>query len=82
MFKLIVNANGLLSACPTVKDFVKIPYHTTGMALFDVRMSEAVWVQLSHERDNAFILADGLPERVADPSRVYFAVVNNRLNVA
>ncbi len=82
MFKLIVNGNGLLSACPTDKDFKKTTYHTVGMALFDVAMSEAVRVQLWHQRDNAWIVGEGLPERVDEPGRVYFEVLNDRLNVA
>lgn len=81
MFKLIVNMNGLLSACPTRKQFKELAYFTDGMFVQDVRISEEVWVQLWHERDNAFILATGLPDRVDEPGRVYFQVVNDRLTV-
>lgn len=82
MFKLIVNMNGLLSACPTTKQYKKLDYFTDGMFVQDVKIADDVWVQLWHERDNAFILAAGLPDRIDEPDRVYFQVVNGRLNVA
>jgi hypothetical protein len=79
--KLIVNRNGLLSACPTRDVFKANAFLTDPERFFVVQVyiTRETYQHLFENRDNAFILHKQLPVREDKPDRVYYQVVTGKL---
>lgn len=80
MYTLIVNRNGLLSACPTNDDFRTHQFATDGLIVLPAVMEKAVFFDLWQNRDDAYILHPDLPPMdEAKPGRVYYLYAEGRL---
>ena len=77
--QLIVNQNGLLSACPTDEDFARIAYHTDGLLVEPVAVHPSTYKHLWANRDNVYVLHPDLPEQVDEPGRVWYHIKNGHL---
>ncbi|GAB3734884.1 hypothetical protein [Spirosoma lituiforme] len=77
---LIVNKNGLVSACPThdlfdLGSFVTDPNLVVSMpVLFE---SEEAYQDLYDNRDNAFVLHESLPHKASMDGRVWFRLLKS-----
>ncbi|RIV21407.1 hypothetical protein DYU11_18550 [Fibrisoma montanum] len=75
MYKLIVNHSGLLSACPTNRQYLSGGYiGEPHMKVFSVSIDNATYNDLYTNRDRAYVLGDGLPAMQELPGRVYYQV--------
>ncbi|WP_080058990.1 hypothetical protein [Spirosoma aerolatum] len=79
--RLIVNRNGLLSACPTEADFEAGNFHTdpTRFVVEPVSVVPETFRHLWANRDNAFILHPDLPARTEHPERVWYQIKDGYL---
>ena len=76
---LIVNANGKLSACPTVEQFVTHEFITQSMVTFAIEVSPVVLVALKLAADVLWVAGAGLPEPISKPDRKWLVVANGLL---
>ena len=84
-FVVIVNKNGLLSAAPTQAAHEAGNYvtHPSLMLVFYVKIHAVTYGHLYKNRDNAYVLADGLPvQDTTDPFREYYHIDNGWLKRA
>ena len=72
--KLIVNRNGLLSACPTEGEFKAGNYFVdpAKMVVESAVVHPSTYKHLYENRDRVFVLHPELPERTDDGERIYY----------
>lgn len=78
---LIVNRNGLLSACPTDEVFALGDFHTdpARFVVVPVKIVPNTYKHLWENRDNAFVLHEELPAQTDDEGRVWYAIKDGYL---
>lgn len=81
---LIVNKNGLLSACPTDELFAAGAFHTDPnlFVIVPVKVNPKTYQHLYENRDNAFVLHEELPARADQEGRVWYHIENGYLKKA
>ncbi|WP_460912619.1 hypothetical protein [Spirosoma areae] len=79
--KLIVNRNGLLSACPTVEAFDRGAFFTDSarFLVLSVSVGPKTRQHLWDNADNAFILHPELPPHQEEEGRVYYHLVEGKI---